>query len=1181
MCVRDLSGGGEEDERAAREAGGGAAIAADGSLAATDSARMHQPAQQQVHAPGSASPQATQIPYHPHHLPIHPHHHHNHLPMHHHHPAAARLHHPGLHHHHHLFYPHHHPNSGGNNNNSNGNANGGAGGVPDHSTPPLNHVPHLHSPAAMVIPSIPSPLDSGKRNGNGFTGLGGSLGIGCGPHGVGSRSNSPSMGGGGGVTAGEEARAPGVVSGGRMTPPFANGSVGEASNHAEDSVTAPEDVRPGSTSSTAAVDAPQPAAVVPQFVPPMHHQHQPSCSPPAPPPMSFHRHHPPAPPPVPLAPPPPPTPPPSLSPSASRSPQPPPPPPPPPPPIPQLPPPRTPPVSSWHKHVYAKPPTTPTPHFIADILGWQSGNGVKKESHPGHHHPHHVLEPEIPSPTRTATVKRPISAATPTSHVPRARSISRGDDSAPPIVVVPRVKKAKTEPIGEDYEESSEDSRRRKEVVDEDGSRKGGGSVAEEDDDDYNTSDGEGRMVVDVGEDEEESMEPLNLTTKGSRDSSPGSTGNRSTPTLSTSPTSQLQHPYAAHMYHQHPLLHPLHRIRVGAPHTPPLPPPPPPPFREPSVNGSPGIAAPRRPLGTPTTPPVNGRDATPSPKATIPGVIPSRPPVVGHVIKDPSSGGSSPVSLAASTKSSSTLTPPVVPATAAAAKAVPATTAASQTNTPPATTPSKPAKRKKESSTSSTSSTKSDPGGGGTGAAAATATAAGGGAASGGAAASAAASSATSTAGSGGEGGDGGNSSDGEQKKKKKARTTFTGRQIFELEKQFEVKKYLSSSERAEMAKLLNVTETQVKIWFQNRRTKWKKQDNISNAEAAEHKNQSTVKGEKGEKKSSEKASGDKKATSGTPNNAAVQAAAKALVIPKGTTASSASTATSAAASGDTSVAPVAGGPLTPKSGDSSDSSANPPATSTPVPGTPQSPSVVIVPLTKSQILNSVNPPTKNGNNNTIGYSAGEVKSQAGSPPPASGEVAGDEAIAPGPSESESEDHSRMSALTPEGSQHSDAFEAEKSSVAATGPATPGIASTVAPSPTSCTPVASNGKATRPLPSPSPLDDRGSRVTTPLPPTSPGGGKVAKLAVAPKTEEKAGSVGGGAAAAAGGVGVVGADLTVAVGAAAISSAATGTAESDSPQEGGGGGEGVEACPPPASAAATVLAAAPVSPSSS
>ncbi|CDW54091.1 Homeobox domain containing protein [Trichuris trichiura] len=61
---------------------------------------------------------------------------------------------------------------------------------------------------------------------------------------------------------------------------------------------------------------------------------------------------------------------------------------------------------------------------------------------------------------------------------------------------------------------------------------------------------------------------------------------------------------------------------------------------------------------------------------------------------------------------------------------------------------------------------------------------------------------------------------------KKKKARTTFTGRQILELERQFQSKKYLSSTERADLAKLLHVTETQVKIWFQNRRTKWKKQE-------------------------------------------------------------------------------------------------------------------------------------------------------------------------------------------------------------------------------------------------------------------------------------------------------------------------------------------------------------------
>lgn len=82
----------------------------------------------------------------------------------------------------------------------------------------------------------------------------------------------------------------------------------------------------------------------------------------------------------------------------------------------------------------------------------------------------------------------------------------------------------------------------------------------------------------------------------------------------------------------------------------------------------------------------------------------------------------------------------------------------------------------------------------------------------------------------------EGNDDKDSSGNRKKKARTTFTGKQIFELEKQFEIKKYLSSSERTAMAKLLCVTETQVKIWFQNRRTKWKKQEGISNIQAAEH---------------------------------------------------------------------------------------------------------------------------------------------------------------------------------------------------------------------------------------------------------------------------------------------------------------------------------------------------------
>ncbi|XP_044252203.1 homeobox protein B-H2 [Drosophila takahashii] len=111
--------------------------------------------------------------------------------------------------------------------------------------------------------------------------------------------------------------------------------------------------------------------------------------------------------------------------------------------------------------------------------------------------------------------------------------------------------------------------------------------------------------------------------------------------------------------------------------------------------------------------------------------------------------------------------------------------------------------------------------------------------------------------------------------RRKKKARTTFTGRQIFELEKMFEKKKYLSASERTEMAKLLIVTETQVKIWFQNRRTKWKKTENVTNNEAAEHKSTNAKPGaqttgaEPGEKKTVN-------ATSPTVGNAAPAAESK-----------------------------------------------------------------------------------------------------------------------------------------------------------------------------------------------------------------------------------------------------------------------------------------------------------------
>ncbi|KAF5405152.1 Homeobox domain protein [Paragonimus heterotremus] len=67
--------------------------------------------------------------------------------------------------------------------------------------------------------------------------------------------------------------------------------------------------------------------------------------------------------------------------------------------------------------------------------------------------------------------------------------------------------------------------------------------------------------------------------------------------------------------------------------------------------------------------------------------------------------------------------------------------------------------------------------------------------------------------------------STGGKCKKPRKARTAFTDLQLHELEKIFDRQKYLSVQDRMELAERLQLTDTQVKTWYQNRRTKWKRQ--------------------------------------------------------------------------------------------------------------------------------------------------------------------------------------------------------------------------------------------------------------------------------------------------------------------------------------------------------------------